>query len=316
MKIQRVLCPVDYSSYSRRALHHAAAIANTYDADLHVLHVAPELPPEYAAFAGVTPAVAGVEADWAALHALDEFVRATVRLPTWRATRRGRPSAAIVEYARDVRADLIVLGTHGRSGFDHVLLGSTAEPVVHHAPCPVLTVPRDGDDAGSGDRVRFTHVLCAVDFSPESREALARGLSLAREHGAAITVLHVLETLSDEEARSQAHYRVGEYIAERQRDALLRLETLLSPEVRGWCRVETLVQLGRPARVILREAEARTADLIVMGAQGHGALGLLLFGSTTQTVLREATCPVLTARPSTPEGEPLAQAAMARVAAS
>jgi nucleotide-binding universal stress UspA family protein len=105
----------------------------------------------------------------------------------------------------------------------------------------------------------------------------------------------VLEVLSDEEARSHADSRVSEYVAHRRREALQRLDSL----VPGWAlvsgRVSTLVELGRPAPAIVCAADARQADLIVMGAHGQGGGGLALFGSATQGVLRHATCPVLTA---------------------
>jgi nucleotide-binding universal stress UspA family protein len=297
MRIQRVLCAIDYSDYSSRTLRHAAAIATSYDANLHVLHVVPDLLPTYVAFAGPLPPLPITDVEPAARQALEAFVDgAGVELPASRVVRRGKAFLEIAAYAEEIGADLIVVGTHGYSGFDHVMLGSTAERLLHHAPCPVLTVPRGADEAGFLDRVRFSHVLCAVDFSPASIEALAQGLSIAQEHGAQLTLLHVLETLADEDARTQAHYRVGEFVTERRREMIQRLEDLVPESARTWCRVSSVVALGKPGRIILREADARQADLIVMGAQGRGDLGLMLFGSATQTVVREATCPVLTAR--------------------
>ncbi len=79
-------------------------------------------------------------------------------------------------------------------------------------------------------------------------------------------------------------------------DARNRLTALIPVDAGGWCDPSVLVELGPPAQTILRVASERNADLIVMGAQGHGALGTMLFGSTTQTVVRRAACPVLTAR--------------------
>ena len=141
MRIQRVLCPIDYSDYSRRALRHAATIANLYDADLHVLHVVPDMLPTYVAFAGPVPPVPITDVEPAAVHALDQFVdKSGVELMMSRVVRRGKAVLEIAEYAEEIGADLIVVGTHGHTGFDHVMLGSTTERLLHHAPCPVLTV--------------------------------------------------------------------------------------------------------------------------------------------------------------------------------
>jgi nucleotide-binding universal stress UspA family protein len=169
MSIRRMLCAVDYSDHSRRALRHAAAIAGCYRSDLHVLHV---LPGPWVPTGVIGPRVPRSLADVGPdpEHALRMFVDAE-RLPlaTTCVVRRGTPAyREIGACAEELPADLIVIGTHGSSGFDQVLLGSTAERLVNHARCPVVTVPRDADEPGSQDRVRFTSVLCAVDFSAGS----------------------------------------------------------------------------------------------------------------------------------------------------
>jgi len=297
MDITRILCPVDFSEFSRRALHHAQALAATWGAELHVLHVVPELVTPMLPLGGLLPPIAFEDVTPATLVALDRFVaedQSPVRAET--AVRRGQTVVEILDYAGEMCADLLVTGTHGHTGLGHVLLGSTAERLVHHAACPVLTVPRRGDQAGAADRTRFTHVLVASDFSPASMHALQLGRSIAREHGAALSLLHVLELLTDEEARMQAHYRVGEYVTARRLEALERLKASVPPSVDAWRGVSAVVELGSAGRVILQQADQRGADLIVMGAQGHGGLGLVIFGSTTQVVLRGASVPVLTTR--------------------
>src|SRR6266542_1407717 len=170
MTINRVLCPVDFSDTSRKALRHAAAVATWYDAALHVVHVIVD--PSGSAVAAVSALPTGAAADiqHRADAALKEFIEAAdlCTRPAHRAVRAGNAVAEILEYARDTTPDLIVLGTHGWTGLQHALLGSTAERVVQHATIPVLTIPRDAHAVPSPALVQFKRILCACDFSPSS----------------------------------------------------------------------------------------------------------------------------------------------------
>ncbi len=104
--------------------------------------------------------------------------------------------AAIVDTAGGLASDMIVIGTHGRGGFDHLMLGSVAEKVLRKAPCPVFIVPSTlGAPRPTG---RLRHILCPVDFGPTSMRAVEHALSLAQEANAALTVLHVIEAVPDE----------------------------------------------------------------------------------------------------------------------
>jgi nucleotide-binding universal stress UspA family protein len=297
MRIQRVLCPVDFSPYSRRALHHASALAAAYDATLHVLYVVSAImPTEMSPLAPVPASLYDVIRE-ERTSALQAFV-ATSNLtrPAVREVRDGSPSGEILAYAKDISADLIVLGSHGASGFERFVVGSTTARVLHHATCPVLTIPKGGDEPGAADAVRVTHVVAAVDFSPSSLRALTLGLDLARRDRARVTLVHVVETLTDEEARLVAHFRVGEFVETRRREALQRLQAVDLGPTRDVCAVTERVKIGNAARTILRVADEAGADLLVMGAQGRGAIGAALFGSATRTVVTHATCPVLTVR--------------------
>jgi nucleotide-binding universal stress UspA family protein len=274
-------------------LHHAEALATWYDADLHVLHSFLDLVPAMVPVPayGASP----VDARTEATATLREFVRQSrVGIPIREVVREGDPVPTILSYADYVAADLIVMGTHGLTGLERALVGSTAERVLHEASCPVLTIPKSGDEPGSASHVRFTHVLCAVDFSPSSQKAFTHGLSLAEENNAKLTLVHVLGMLSDEDARTAAHFRVAEYVRARRHDTLEQLKALVPPEAREWCEITEIVELGSPAQTIVRLTDQLGADLLVMGAQGRGGLGLALFGSTTQTVVRRIGCPVLT----------------------
>jgi nucleotide-binding universal stress UspA family protein len=199
----------------------------------------------------------------------------------------------IVATARDMSADLIVMGTHGLSGFERMMLGSVAEKTLRKAPCPVLTIPHLAPEAATLP-VTFRTILCAIDFSRPSMRGLEYALSLAQESGGRLLLMHVLEGLPEEESRFATHYNVLEYQHMREREAKEELAATIPEEARTWCETEVAVAHGKPYRELLRTAGERQPDLIVLGVQGRGAVDLALFGSTTQHVLRQALCPVLT----------------------
>jgi nucleotide-binding universal stress UspA family protein len=202
-------------------------------------------------------------------------------------------------------ADLLVMGTHGRSGFNRLLLGSVTERVLRAVNCPVLTVPPAAPQQSPATTI-FKKICCAMDYSPSSVLALQYALELGRQSGGCVTVLYALEYTDPDEALETSpfdpcHEEADAIRARRQmlvEQARERLHRQVVPEASAWCEIEEVVAVDRAYRAILRHADEARADLIVMGAQGASGLELMLYGSNTQHVLRSATCPVLTVRPS------------------
>lgn len=290
--IRHVLCAVDFSECSRRALNHAIAVAKWYGAWLSLLHVHPvSRPPIAVSAATLSPA------DHAELTAhLRAFVPERVRgvVPVEFLVLEGTAAENILGEAE--HADLIVLGTHGRSGLEHVVLGSVAEKVVRKAPCPVMTIPRTAPDAAAAVPDLFHHIVAGVDGSDASLDALTFAVSLAEEADAHLTVLRVVD-LPRELAEWASQSPEGRAYAERWKASVMtRLHHLVPESARRYCHVDERVEPGRPSEKILRLATEQHAGLIVIGARGHGAIGRLLFGSTAQDVVRRAACPVLTLR--------------------
>jgi nucleotide-binding universal stress UspA family protein len=299
IEFKQILCPTDLSEASVRSMAYAAAFARWYKARLTVMHVVPTFEPITVgpgALNGPLELVLPMSRE----EVLGEMRRITdnagmASIHAVLAAHEGDPARNIVGQAAAIHADLVVMGTHGRSGFERLLIGSVAEKVLRKAPCPVLLVPPHLT-ANAGPEVSFKHILCAMDFSPSALQAFGFALDLARQSGGVLTVLHALEGLADEEPREYTHFNVPEYRQRLIDDARQRLQTLVADESRRRSSVDDRVVLGRAHREILRAAADSGTDLIVMGAQGRGGLGLALFGSTTQQVVRAATCPVLTVR--------------------
>ena len=205
----------------------------------------------------------------------------------------GHAATAILALASALPADPIVIGTHGIGGFEHLLLGSVTEKVLRKAACPVLTVP---PRARMTSRLPFKRLLCPVDFSEPSLAALELALSFAQEGDADLTILHVFERSADEEPLANRPIVAPEYLREVEAEFTARLHALVPQNVGDACRPQARTAHGKPYREILGIATEDQADLIVMGVHGRNALDLMLFGSTTNQVVRRATCPVLTLR--------------------
>lgn len=293
--IRRVVCPIDFSDTSRHALEHAVAIAKWYESRLIALHVihrpfVVQPPILFADFSRETaPGQTEHQALEQQLHAwLQPAARAGVK--TDLLLDEGNPAPRILERASAIQADLIVMGTHGLSGFERFMLGSVAEKVLRKAACPVMTVP---PAAATTAKVPYTRLLCPVDFSDSSLAALRFAFSIAEESDAHLTILHVFDWPPDDELLIE-RFDEPEFRRLVEEQARGRLEALVTDDVRVWCKPATKVTYGKPYRQILDVAENEGADLITIGIRGRNPLDLTFFGSTTNQVVRRAPCPVLT----------------------
>lgn len=303
IQIKRILCPVDLSDCSRHAFDRAVGIARCYDATISVLGVIP--------VARAMPAVTfGPEGPGTFdIHTADR-ARMLSEIPQFLAPDDGigvgveyqvleAPSVhkEIVLQAQKLTADLVVIGTHGRSGFDRLLLGSVAEKVLRTSTVPVLTVPPHVPDVAPPGRDPFRRILYATDFSGGSEAALQYAASLAQHAAGDLAVMHVVERLPvGQDPFVGTSFDSSAYQAELESRARATLRTIVSDSIRQKCGVEDVLMTGKPYIEILRVAAERHSDLIVLGVHGRNALDRLVFGSTTEHIIRRARCPVLTVR--------------------
>src|SRR5690606_2906760 len=209
-----------------------------------------------------------------------------------RAERRAEtPVLGILAYAQDHAPDLIVMGTHGRSGVDRLLLGSVAEDVVRLADCPVLTIRPDTEPAPLGVR----RVLAPVDFSAASWLAVAYAKHLAALTGAPLALVHVVETLPSYGLVDipPSFPPPSVEVEAEAREALLDLA-----REAGGPPVEVVphVVAGHPTIGVLEAAAALAPDLLVLPTHGRSGLKRLVLGSVAEQVVRRGPCPVLVVR--------------------
>ena len=155
------------------------------------------------------------------------------------------------------------MGTHGRTGFDRLLLGSVTEQVLRKAPCPVLTVPPHAPGSPAGVVLRT--ILCPTDFSSAGLQAVGFAVDVARRANVSLIVLQVIEWLAEEEPREFAHFDVPEFRRYLMQDTRERLRALIAEQPRVEHGAEARVVAGRAYREILRVAAEEGAELIRHG---------------------------------------------------
>ncbi len=295
-----ILFATDLSRLAERAEAYASTLAASWGASLTVMSVLefpPGLNPEYP----VNRLYLGELMKQTTRGLVDVKERTSARgivVQTRIAT--GIPSEEVVSAARAEGTDLIVVGTIGKTGIEHVLLGSSAERIIRTAPCPVLTVRTERSkaeqDGGQQPPVEFGRLLVPVDFSDCSLDAVEYAVIVAQRAKASLTLLHVLEPVSYGLDFTFPHPDKRE----QQRKAITsRLDSLVSSLTSAQVTANYLIRGGLPSESILEAARTEAADLIVMGTHGRRGLSHVVYGSVAESVLRHSPCPVLTVRSPT-----------------
>jgi nucleotide-binding universal stress UspA family protein len=296
----KILLPVDFSECSETAHRQCIRLVRQLSASVEVVNVWEPVTVTAPETVLVAPATAATLEKEAAATSEEQLGRILQELrtagvaATASSHKGGWPSKVIVDLARARRSDLIVMGTHGRRGFERALLGSVVERVLRHAPCPVLSV----GPASSGAELReVRRILVPVDLSENSEHALCFALNFSRLLGAEVEVVHVwdrpswfdnqMTIVSDGEKRL-----LGEVIHEntaRDLELFVRESTPAS-----FSAPASRLLSGNPARELLVEIEGGRYDLVVLGTQGRGGIGHLLLGSLAEKLVRLSSKPVIT----------------------
>ena len=304
VRIQRILCPIDFSDFSRHAFDRALAIARSHEAKVTALHVVPTalaspmLP--YVEPASLGPFEISPEERTHIIDNLRRFLEGpqthgdAVALVTTAAYDVPRE---ILEHSIQMAADLIVMGTHGRSGVERLMLGSVTEKLLRKARAPVLTVPAAAPADAATARAPFARILCALDFSDCAMTAFRYGRALAEESDAALAVVHAIELAPPAyDPLIGPPIDLPGYRRACETTVRERLRNVIPAAARTSLDIEEIVVSGKPHHEILRVATEWRADLVVLGMHGRNVLDRVLFGSTVEPVVRRAHCPVLTVR--------------------
>jgi nucleotide-binding universal stress UspA family protein len=286
VSLTKILVTTDFSEVSDRALDYAIALARRYDARIYLTHV---ITPDPFQFAEPQLAQATYEKVRQAAEEgiTDILISGKLRgVPHEVLMEEGNVWPTLEKLIEEHEIDLVVAGTHGRGKVQKILIGSVAEEIFRQANTAVLTV----GPAVKGDgqkEVELKHILFATDFGPGAEKAAAHAFSLAQEHNANLTLLHVIESAAAYTEQSVA----------RQREInVVRMKQLMPPGTENWCKPEFRVTFGSSVEEILIGAREVKADLIVMGAKPRKSLAGHVPLTIAYNVVTKANCPVLTVR--------------------
>ncbi|HEY4593114.1 MAG TPA: universal stress protein [Thermoanaerobaculia bacterium] len=289
-----ILAATDFSETAAAALDWAVELARQQGASVELIH-AVTIPPSIPGYIPSADTDFQEEVLRAAETRLTEAAAGLTdkEIPITTFLLPGTPSQVIVERADACSPLAIVLGTRGLTGLRHLLLGSTAQRVVHGARCPVLAV--HPGDLGKHRTIRT--ILVPTDFSPAAELAIATAhrLLAALEQDARLILLNVFNLPIEYTAYGPIPTSVS-YLEDTGLEAERRLYEAAQALQREGLTVETVAREGDPGHVIAEEAEKRGADLIAMGTRGLTGLRHLLLGSTAERVVEYAPCPVMTIR--------------------
>jgi len=290
--IKRILFPTDYSRCSDDALLRALWLAELYRAELHIIHAL--LPLDYDPWntAHHLPDLAHIQQQIDTLMPQKTGPDQPHRFettPVKTATVRGiAPAPAILTYAREQDIDFIVMGTHGRRGINHLMMGSVAEEVVRMSSCPVLTVRGTG-----GPLAPIKQILVPLDFSDFSCRALKAARWIAADVGATIRALHVIEEIIHPSFYVTGQTSLSSWYPEIEANSVKEMQKLADKAGGPDVPLEFHVKEGRSAVDIVAFAKRNAIQLIVMASHGLTGIDHFLLGSVTEKVVRLAPCPVL-----------------------
>lgn len=299
---KQILFPTDFSQYANHAFAYAVALAKKRGGTIHMVNVLDVNLFTLGSGHGVWLAGSDMERVEQSMreHAEERLEHLSHQAEQHGVVAKqhivkGAPAAAISQQAVILGCGLIVLATHGRSGVDRIVFGSTAERVMRESPIPVLAIKHPEHEFVERPEleVGLKRVLFPTDFSPYSEKGLPYAVHLAKEFGATLVVLHVNDLpLVIPEYLPELSTSPTQDLEEYGRESLARLASTIT-EVP----VESTQVTGRPHVEIAKVVEEQSIDLVVMPTHGRTGVSHLLLGSVAEKVIRAAKCPVLTVRP-------------------
>lgn len=277
--IKRILVPTDFSETGSLAFDHAVFMARLYKAELHLLHVIEVIDATYSIYNPAIPVIDlsviesdckqrldGMKADLKKKHSITAFTY----------VHHGRPEQAVLDLAESKNIDLVVMGTHGASGFDEYFIGSNAYRVVTTCPCPVITVQKHAKKLG------FTDIVLPIDDSRHTRDKVGAVLGIAKKFGSRIHILGLIEENTKEEKN--------------------KMETRLAPvkkaiEKSGLSWTEKVMKSDSVAVSSLNYAKKIKADLIAIMTDHESKLTGMFMGPFAKQIVNHSRIPVLSVKP-------------------
>ena len=297
--IRNILVPVDFSKISIQAIETAKSLAHHFNATIHLVHVRQfTYSDAFLSSAFTSEGLPGYYHAQSARQLAKQLK--TVRIKSGLTPRdqthviTGGPAFhEICRLAQKIPADLIITATHGRTGLKYVLLGSTAERIVQHSPCPVFVVRQKRTTLKARRMFTAETTVVPVDFSACSLQGLNYAIPLAERVAAKIVLLHAVPLGPDYTSGSYAMYDLSGLEQKARTDGEERMRNFVSRVKFRRVKFETAITIGTPVQEICSFAETKDVDLIITSTHGWTGLKRILIGSTAERLVRHAPCSVL-----------------------
>jgi len=292
---EKIMVPVDFSEHSTLAFGHARLIASAFGAELELVHVVEQVVHSHPSFWSAEPALAD-ELHRQSLRSAESLVAELAQAHQQELGGRVQPRVvsgslpgALADHAAASGVQLIILSTHGRTGFARWLMGSVSERLLRVAPCSVLVVR----GAGSGSAASVRRVLVAVDLSEHSRRALEVAARVAERLGASLEALHVwaVPFYADEGTGKAGLLDRLRETARAELDAFID-----GAELPAGTTIERSVVSGSPTAAVCEHVASSHPDLLVLGTHGYGGVKRMVLGSVAEALARYAGCATLIVR--------------------
>jgi nucleotide-binding universal stress UspA family protein len=294
VQFKNILCATDFSEFSNLTANYGVALAREFEAKLIISHVIDLSSVAIYGEFQMDPAGQQNRIMEDAAQQLEELIGD--QPVAWESLITvGKPADEISRAVEEKNIDLVIAATRGRSRFKSLILGSVTERLMRTLTCPLLVVRSPAHEfvSPSDKEVRLQKILVGCDFSPDSGHAFDYGLSLAQEFQAELHLANVIEPPAQPNLIREEMMVSGEAQNDYHDMLIQKLKDMVPGEAANWCTPQTSIMEGQPYDELIKYANTRDIDMIVLGVRGHGLVKSLFLGSTTDRVIRNAPCPVL-----------------------
>ena len=293
-QINRILCATDFSRFSQEVVNYGIQLAKEFHATLYICHIV-DVP---------TVSVYGEAVIGPIEHQnrFMEYARQEIENLVGDESIEYQPlitlgiaTDEITRLAQENIVDLVITATHGRSGLKRFFLGSVTERLMRTLPCPLLVLRgmEEGASPEKPQKFRFKGILVGCDFSADAAKAFDYSLSMAQEFESELHLVHVVEP-SGYKDLFKLPAESGDKFKQDLYDMINdKLMAMVPKEALSWITLKTKLLVGKPYDELVRYAEINDIDLIVVGIRGYGMVEELLVGSTTDRVVRQSPCAVM-----------------------
>lgn len=294
VQFKKILCATDFSDFSNHTVRYGVALAKEFDARLCVCHV---IDLSSVAIYGEFQLDPVGQQNRIMEDANAQLEELTGNQPVeWEPLITvGKPADEIARIVEEKDINLVITATRGRSGLKRLILGSVTERLMRILTCPLLVVRGpEHEFAGKAEpEIKLKKILVACDFSPDSDLAFQHGLSLAQEFESELHLAHVIEPPAQPDLHKGKTLPAGDAHKDYRKFLIQKLKGMVPEEAGHWCTPQTSLLEGQPYDELVKYAESKAMDMIVLGVRGHGLVKTLFLGSTTDRVVRNAPCHVL-----------------------